>query len=182
MIKKIKEIYSITLFEDNQKFNYLQYPEFDSENSLKEFKYMINNKVVSSQKIIIYEDGSEYLLPISEQIIVLDGQTSFLVIFDKEPSKFSTEKTFPWFFERPNNAAIYHSDGTLLHQLIMPEEGFWKGNKEGWYINRTYYADFPNLKGWGVMITNDHHWPDLCFCLYDGTPNLIWTGYSQDRR
>lgn len=104
---------------------------------------------------------------------------SFLIIYFDEPNKFSQEKTYPWFFDRPNNAAVYNSDGSLRHQLRWTDD---LENKHDWYIHSTYYADFPSLKGWGVMVTSDHYNPSLNFYLYDGTPNLIWTGYSQERR
>lgn len=135
-----------------------------------------------SEKKVIYDDGSEYVLPIFGGLNVLPNREGMLIIYGKEPSSLNKEKKYPRFFERPNNAAIYNSDGTLRHQLIVPNELLKRESRGEWYIHSTYYADFPSLKGWGVMVTNDHYYPDLCFCLYDGTPNLIWTGYSQDRR
>lgn len=119
--------------------------------------------VTNTSKKIINESGSVSVLPNDKNLII---------IFDKNNEKFLC----------PNNAAIYNSDATFKHQLKLPNEGFWSSDSEGWYIHSTYYADFLNLKGWGVMVTNDNKWPDLCFCLYDGTPNLIWTKYSQERR
>ena len=141
-------------------------------------------KINTLEKKIIYSDGNECILPVVESIHVLSDCKSFLIIFDETPSRLSKKIDYPWFFSRPNNAAVYNSDGSLQHQLIVPEDlmNLGKTGKEGWYIHSTYYADFPNMKGFGVMVTNDHHWPELCFCLYDGTPNLVLTGYSQERR
>ena len=119
--------------------------------------------ITNNSRKLINELGSASVLP---------NHKNLIIILDRDNEKFLC----------PNNAAIYNSDATLKHQLILPKEGFWLPNSDGWYIHSTYYADFPNLKGWGVMVTNDLKWPDLCFCLYDGTPNLIWTKYSQERR
>lgn len=164
----------------------MNYPEYDSDISLNIFNNLLlkNVKITTLEKKIIYSDGNEYILPIVESIHVLSDCISFLIIFDKTPSILSKKIEYPWYFSRPNNAVVYNSDGSLRHQLIVPEELMNQGKigKEGWYIHSTYYADFPHLKGFGVMVTNDYHWPELCFCLYDGTPNLVWTKYQQERR
>lgn len=178
-MKKIKQIYEFGFYDDGYKFEYMLYPDRDFPNSHKKLMHSTEHTLLNIQEKIIYEDGSEYVLPVSDLIDVLADHQSFLIRYFEEPSKFSKEKSYPWFFARPNNAAIYNSDGSLRHQLIWTDD---LENKNNWYIYSTYYADFPNLKGWGVMVTSDHFNPSLNFCLYDGTPNLIWTGYSQERR
>lgn len=123
---------------------------------------------------VIYKSDKEVFINTSGSVDVLPNREDLIIIFPDKETKFFM----------PNNAAICNSDGSLRHQLIVPEELMNQGKigKEGWYIHSTYYADFPRLKGFGVMVTNDYHWPELCFCLYDGTPNLVWTKYKQERR
>lgn len=173
-------------FENGESYEFMNYPEYDSETSLKIFNdFLLNNiKIKFLERKITYDDGSEYILPVTENIYILSDCKSFLIIYDKTTSKLSEKKENPWFFLTPNNAAIYNSDGSLKHQLIIPEDLIKLNNygQDGWYIHSTYTADFLRLKGFGVMVTNDHHWPELFFCLYDGSPNLKWTGYSQERR
>lgn len=121
------------------------------------------------QEIIILVNGSPFIMPSGKEVLIISDQPT------------SNQKYEIAYYERPHNAAIYNSDGTLCHRLVVPNELLTLGG-EGWYIHSTYCADFPSFKGFGVMVTNDHHWPELCFCLYDGTPNLVWTGYQQERR
>lgn len=176
-MKIISEVFQISKYNDDSVFECMVFPHLDFECLSKENLRCVD-KLLKYEKKIVYEGGGEYILPISDVINVMSDRFGFLVLFNENPARFSKEKEFPWFFERPNNAAIYNSDGSLRHQLIVPEQF----KQQGWYIHSTYYADFPNMKGFGVMVTNDHHWPELCFCLYDGTPNLVLTGYSQERR
>ena len=185
-MKKIQKVIEKNILENGESYEFMNYPQYDSETSLKIFNdyFLKDVKLTILEKKIIYEDDSEYILPIAENIHVLSDRTRFLIIFSEKPSKLSQNSEYPMFFLRPNNATIYNADGSLRHQLIVPDDLMNQGKlgKEGWYIHSTYYADFPHLKGFGVMVTNDHNWPALCFCLYDGTPNLVWTRYQQERR
>ena len=117
---------------------------------------------------VIYKSDKKIFINASGSVDILPNKEDLIIIFSNKDERSLM----------PNNAAIYNSDGSLRHQLIVPEQY----KQQGWYIHSTYYADFPNLKGFGVMVTNDHEYPALCFCLYDGTPNLVWTGYQQERR
>lgn len=171
--ENIKEIYYVFKSSINaQQGEVLVFSQekFDSIGAWKKIDSL--KKPLINVGTCIVTDTGKKIIDESGTVSVLPNHKNLILIFDKNNKKFLC----------PNNAAIYNSDGTLKHQLLLPEEGFWTPDAEGWYIHSTYYADFPNLKGWGVMVTNNHKWPDLCFCLYDGTPNLIWTKYSQERR
>lgn len=177
MNKIIKCIYASISYDDGNTVNELLsgdesnlniYFEDDSD-----FKF--GRRMVGKKTYIVYEDGSISNLNVENYFYanVFKSDGSILVVFYEEKYFSSGD-----YFSPPNNAAIYNSDGSLRHQLVVPEQY----QQQGWYIHSTYYTDFPHLKGFGVMVTNDHHWPELCFCLYDGTPNLVWTGYQQERR
>lgn len=171
--ENIKEVYYVFKSLVNQDIvEVLVYSQEDYDPILawKEIDTLIKPLIKVGIRVIT--NNSSKLINESGFVSVLPDHKDLIIILDKNNEKFLC----------PNNAAIYNSNGILRHQLILPNEGFWHPNSEGWYIHSTYYADFPNLKGWGVMVTHDINWPDLCFCLYDSTPNLIWTKYSQERR
>lgn len=77
------------------------------------------HKVVSSKRYIILDSGQEIFIPVTNLIEMLPDRTGFMVIYDETPNKFSEAKSYPWFFERPNNAAVYNSDGSLRFQVIL---------------------------------------------------------------
>lgn len=118
----IKHVVQTTQYDDNKTFEYIEYPELDFETSKAKLIHSRYAKVIKSEKKIIYEDGSEFVLPISESIEVLPDQTGFMVIYGKEPSGLSKEKKYPWFFDQPSNGAIYNADGSLRRQIKSP----WK--------------------------------------------------------
>lgn len=140
--------------------------------------YFLEKPLIQKEIILILEGGQEVVISVSGSPFIMPSGKEVLIISDWPISK---KKYKIEYYERPHNAAIYNSDGTFHHQLIVPNELLTLGG-EGWYIHSTCYADFPSIQGFGVMVTNDHKWPELCFCLYDGTPNLVWTGYQQERR
>lgn len=139
------------------------------ENPTDAFSKMESRKLLVNMEVYTIDNNGDRHLIFNRYV----GDTSIL---DNGNALFFTLSEVDKFFPAPSNAAIYNADGTLRHQLINPRQ------EKGWYIHSTYYADFASLKGYGVMVTNDHEWPELCFCLYDGSPNLIWTGYQLDRR
>lgn len=106
------------------------------------------------QRVIILklEGGQEVFIPVSGSPFIIPSGKEVLIISD---FTISNQKYEIEYYERPHNAAIYNSDGTLRHQLIVPNELLTLGG-EGWYIHSTYYADFPSIQGFGVMVTNDH--------------------------
>lgn len=154
-MKKIKKVIEKNSLENGEIYEFMNYPEYDSETSLKIFNYAYFNnvKVTNIEKKIIYEDDNEYVLPIVENIQILTDRTGFIILYDKEPSLLSKAKEYPWFFDRPNNAAIYNSDGSLRFQLKIP------GN----LYNEFFYM----LQGASIK------YPDfLCVILQsDGQPN-----------
>ncbi len=177
----IKCIYAVIKFNNGEIVNRLLSGDSSKLNINFEevggFKF--GRRMLEKKTYIMYEDGTIHNIDVQDYFYIdfFNTENYISVIFYNEKYFFNGD-----YFSPPNNAAIYNIDGTLKHQLLLPKEGFWTPDSEGWYIHSTYYADFPNLKGWGVMVTNDIKWPDLCFCLYNGTPNLIWTKYSQERR
>ncbi|UTO04528.1 hypothetical protein NKT77_08390 [Moraxella sp. FZLJ2107] len=179
----ITKVITMGVFQNGDVFEYEVHPNSSIESIKILNDYVLKKKipVVDSRIKIIYTNGSEYILPISDNISPLKSGKEFLVIFDKEPSCFSQIKEPPWYFPPPNNAAIYYSDGTLKHQLISPIQD------DGWYIDRTWYMDYPEgtwrskYNGFGFIIANDSRYPQGVFCLYNGTPNLVLTGYEIDR-
>lgn len=120
-MKLIKELYTTKEYNDGAVFTSMNYPNFEDivpEN----YFFQGPDKIFNIEKKIIYEDGNEYVLPISDNIEVLPDQTGFIVIYGEEPFKYSEYKSYPWFFEHPNNAAIYNADGSLRCQLENPLE------------------------------------------------------------
>jgi hypothetical protein len=137
------------------------------ENPTDAFSKMEVRKWVGSMEVYaVYNDNHPHL--------ILNRYVGGTDILDNGNALFFVLSEADKFFPAPNNAAIYNIDGTLRHQLINPRQ------EKGWYIHSGRYND--SLKAWCVIVTNDHEWPELCFCLYDGSPNLIWTGYQLDRR
>ena len=122
LMKKINKVIHNTQYDDQFFFEYIEYPEFDFEASKAKLIHSQYAEVEKSEKKIIYEDGSEFILPISEIMEVLADRSGFMVIYGRVPSRFSKEKKYPWFFDRPNNAAIYNANGNLRCQIQNP----WK--------------------------------------------------------
>lgn len=124
----ILKVFEKNYFLDGNHVEYLVYPEIDLSNMKKFWNYKKTSELEKSEKKIIYEDGSEFILPISESVEVLPDRTGFMVIYGKEPSGLSKEKKYPWFFEQPSNAAIYNADGSLRCQIKSP----WK---DGYFLS-----------------------------------------------
>ncbi|TEU23612.1 hypothetical protein [Alkanindiges illinoisensis] len=87
-MKKIQKVIEKNSFENGERYEFMNYPEYDSETSLKIFNnILLNNvKTISLERKIIYDDGSEYILPVRENIHILSDRKSFLIIFDETPS------------------------------------------------------------------------------------------------
>ena len=92
-----------------------------SENQYKGsdlFKHLSKgHKVISSKRYVKLENGLEKFIPISNIVEILPDRTGFVVIYDNKPNKFSEATSYPWFFEYPNNAAVYNADGSLRFQI-----------------------------------------------------------------
>lgn len=177
-MKKIQKVIEKNSFENGERYEFMNYPEYDSETSLKIFNnILLNNvKTTSLQRKIIYDDGSEYILPITEIITVLNDRTGFIVIYDKKPSIFSSESTYPWFFEPPNNAAIYNADGSLRFQLIIPNNIY----NEHFYLlqgSSIAYPDFPCVILQSDKNPNTSGFYSL-YAIEPHNPELIYTGAS----
>lgn len=121
-MKKIVQIRKRNIFADGEIIEYENYPSLDFKLSQVSILHAQLTKLVDSEQIILYEDGTSFILPINNVINVLADKTTFLVIYGEQPNKFSKIKENPWFFTPPNNAAIYNSDGSLKFQLIIPRE------------------------------------------------------------
>ncbi|MGL1829947.1 UNVERIFIED_CONTAM: hypothetical protein GN151_06080 [Acinetobacter sp. HSTU-ASm16] len=180
MNKKIVGIFSKNIFENGDIVyrNHNGIIPDEIKNRLEKYqeafnKIHVRGAVKNMDVYTVDKDGNIdlilncYVYPGSSTI--LDNGDALSFIFTQNDS----------LYPAPNNAAVYNSDGSLRHQLRWTDD---LENKHDWYIHSTYYADFPSLKGWGVMVTSDHYNPSLNFYLYDGTSNLIRTGYSQERR
>lgn len=184
-MSKILCVYSNCIYSNGEKYTLLNDGVIPKNfNFIIERTLELNIKIMGIAPLrdreffIIDSDLNEFKLPmISSLLEILPDKTGIIAFYDKEKGILNDCTYLP----PPHNAAIYNADGTLRHQLIVPNELLTLGG-EGWYIHSTYYADFTSIQGFGVMVTNDHKWPELCFCLYDGTPNLVWTGYQQERR
>ena len=177
-MKKIVDIYNVYAYADGTTLEYpkSQWEEYSHIDSHKE-KLGIAT-LFWSQKLI-YEDGSEWMPPFSEDMQIINkDKTEFLVIFGEDLSPFSQNKEAPWYFPPPNNAAIYYSDGTLKHQITIPRSAdgnfiFFKTghsvkypdfvtvileftnpkiNKGGWYNLYAIDPDIPELISTGQMI------------------------------
>lgn len=125
---------------------------------------------------LIYEDGSEWIPPFSEDIQIINkDRTEFLVIFGEEPNSFSQIKEPPWYFPPPDNAAIYYSDGTLKHQITIPK------NADGNFIftEAGHSTKYPHLKTVILQFTNPKinkgGWYNL-YAIDPDIPELISTG------
>lgn len=132
--------------QDGKKFESVLYPNDQSslEEDVKRWKHISVHKTIDIKKFLTCSDGSSYEIPFSETISVLPDRTGFITIFGDKPSEFSKIKTYPYFFEKPNNAAIYSADGSLRFQLTKPigdpNEHFYM--LQGHSVT---YPDFPTV-------------------------------------
>ncbi len=88
----------------------------DFEVEMEHLRYVKVSPVVKVVRFIVSEGGAEVQFSVAGTPYILPDRTGILVVFDKEPSKFSCSEA-PWFYSFPNNAAIYNADGSLRFQL-----------------------------------------------------------------
>lgn len=124
--------------------------------------------IVKIRQFLILNNGNEIALPIDEVLNLLPDQTGVLVVFNKEPSKFSEVKEEPYFFKQPHNAAIYNIDGSLRFRLKNPlgEGTFILG------INGSSPIKYPECLGVLVKSLNEQTSFVSLFALDCNSPNL----------
>jgi len=132
-------------------------------------RYAQEHKVVSFRQKMVLESGAEIHIPILETLHILPDRSGVLVIFEKEPSRFSVPHA-PWFFSFPNNAAIYNVDGKLRYQLFNPYG-------ESSYIGAIHSGAMPDHPDTlGVLIGTVGHDPEWLYLVDPAGPTLIPTG------
>jgi hypothetical protein len=172
MIEMISEVRTRVEFDGGQLFE--RFVRWDGAcTSFDELKknmiYAQEHKVVSVRQVLVLNSGVEVSVPIHEALNMLPDRTGVLVVFDKEPSKFSSAEA-PWFFDFPNNAAIYNADGTLRFQLHNPEG-------KGSYIGAVHSGAMPNhADTLGVLVGTVGHDPEWLYLVDCNSPELIHTG------
>lgn len=151
-----------------------QYVRWDGEctsfdETKKNMVYAQKHVVVSFKRVLVLDDGAEVVIPINETPHILPDRTGVLVVFNKvSPTSCSPE--FPWFFNSPNNAAIYNADGSLRFQLQS-------AHGEGSYIGAVHYAPAPNHPdALGVLVGSVGHDPEWLYLVDPNNPKLIPTG------
>jgi len=138
------------------------------EDTKKNMLYALEHPVVRFEQYLVLEHGVEVRLPISETPYFLEDRTGVLVVFNEEPSKFSTPE-FPWFFNYPDNAAIYNADGSLRFQL--------RSHGIGSYIGAVHHTTTPeNPNALGVLVGSLGHDPEWVYLVDPDNPKLISTG------
>jgi len=139
------------------------------EDTKRNLLYALEHVVVGFEQYLVLENGVEVRLPVHETAYILEDRTGVLVVFNEKPSKFSTPE-FPWFFNCPNNAAIYNADGSLRFQLEST-------HGTGSYIGAVHDAATPeNPNALGVLVGTLGHDPEW-LCLVDPeSPQLKPTG------
>lgn len=137
-------------------------------------KRKLNIDILSCEKKIVYEDGSEWTSPFAAGIeIVNKERTELLVVFPETP--IGQFKEPPWYFPPPDNAAIYYSDGTLKHQITIPK------NADGNFIftRAGHSTKYPHLKTVILQFINPYinkgGWYNL-YAIDPDIPELIYTG------
>lgn len=173
-MKLIKALYTFLTHENGVCINCMVYPDYDDECHSKLWDLFAQKiKIVESKKKIIYQDGSEYILPVTASMQVLSDRSGFIIIYDVKPGKFSQETTYPWFFEPPHNAAVYNADGSLRFQLKSP----WVTNNAYIFMFQQSSGKYPNYPS--VIIRDDRMGNASFFELFAVDPNnpeLIPTG------
>lgn len=131
--------------------------------------YSARHKVIKRRQCLVLDNGMEVDIPVLESLNILPDRTGVLVVFEKNPSKFSIPNA-PWFFSYPDNAAIYDSDGSLRFQLhnTYGEDG---------YIGAVHSGAMPeNPNALGVLIGAVGHDPEWLYLVDPNNPDLIPTG------
>lgn len=174
-MKKILDIHSMRLYADGIT---LEYPKnkWEEYSEIRLHKKKQGIEVLFWAQKLIYEDGSEWVPPFSEDIQIINkDRTEFLVIFGEEPNSFSQIKEAPWYFPPPDNAAIYYSDGTLKHQITIPRHA--DGNFI--FTEAGHSVKYPHLKTVILEFTNPKinkgGWYNL-YAIDPDIPELIYTG------
>ncbi|WP_445178645.1 hypothetical protein [Pseudomonas sp. McL0111] len=151
-----------------------QYVRWDGEcTSFDETKkimvYAQKHVVVSFKRVLVLDGGAEVVIPINETPHILPDRTGVLVVFNKVPSASCCPES-PWFFNFPNNAAIYNGDGSLRFQL---QSAHGKGS----YIGAVHYAPEPNHPdALGVLVGSVDHNPEWLYLVDPNNSKLIPTG------
>jgi hypothetical protein len=131
--------------------------------------YAQKHAVVRFERYLAFENGVELRIPVSEMPYILADRTGVLVVFNEVPSKFGMSE-FPWFFNCPNNAAIYNSDCSLRFQLKS-------AHGVGSYIGAVHYTSTPaNPKALGVLVGTVGHDPEWLYLVDPNSSELISTG------
>ncbi|WP_166217418.1 hypothetical protein [Pseudomonas atagonensis] len=131
--------------------------------------YAQKHSVVRFERYLVLEGGVELRIPVSNMPYILADRTGVLVVFDEAPSKFDIPE-FPWFFNYPNNAAIYNSDSSLRFQIK-------NAHGVGSYIGAVQYTSMPeNPNALGVLIGTVGHDPEWLYLVDPDAPLLIPTG------
>ncbi|MFJ2711180.1 hypothetical protein ACIOZM_09830 [Pseudomonas sp. NPDC087346] len=126
-------------------------------------------EVIKRRQYLVLDNGAEVEIPVHEVLNLLPDRTGVLVVFAEEPSKFNCPE-FPWFFNFPNNAAIYNADGSLRFQLQS-------SHGEGSYIGAVHYAAMPNNPdALGVLVGSVGHDPEWLYLVGPNSLKLIPTG------
>lgn len=139
MMKKIKDVFQLVKYQDAT-FYFMEFPVYDSS-TLSEHFFRSPDNILKYERKITYEDGSEYVLPIADTIHVLPDRMGFMVIYDNKVSSFSKVTEYPWFFDKPNNAAIYNADGSFRFQLTIPNNRY----DEYFYMVQGCSEKYPSL-------------------------------------
>ena len=138
----------------------------DTKNSML---YAQKHAVVRFERYLVFEDGVELRIHVSEMPYILADRTGVLVVFNETLSKFGISE-FPWFFNSPNNAAIYNSDGSLRFQLQS-------AHGVGSYIGAVHYTRTPvDPNALGVLVGSVGHDPEWLYLVDPDSPKLISTG------
>lgn len=141
----------------------------DFEVEMEHLRYVKVSPVVKVVRFIVSEGGAAVQVSVAGTPCILPDRTGVLVVFDKEPSTFSCPEA-PWFFDFPNNAAIYNADGSLRFQLRNPQG-------EGSYIGAVHSGAMPNHPdALGVLVGTVGHDPEWLYLVDCNSPKLICTG------
>ena len=117
----IKAVFENSIYSDQETITCMIFPENDFRCRKKNLIYS-DNHILNKISIEIYcENDLSFILPIANIIEILPDRTGFVVIYDKNPDKFSEAISYPWFFEYPNNAAVYNADGSLRFQIKVTD-------------------------------------------------------------
>lgn len=131
--------------------------------------YSEKHSVINRRQFLVLEGGVEVDIPMLEALNILPDRTGFLVVFEKEPLRFSIPEV-PWFFSYPDNAAVYNFNGSLRFQLHNTYG-------QGGYIGALHSGSMPDHPDkLGVLIGTVGHEPEWLYLVDPNSPQLISTG------